>query len=107
MAPPGSIETKLNASAQLQTFPYQTVSNSFPYSNALLAKVISTILPFKSLTDKKTKKHLTFFTPCPAASDTLTEEFRTIFTPRKLFRIRRTVSPPEALKISGKTHIHC
>jgi len=44
----------LNTDAQLQTFPYPTVSKSFLYSNAFMAKSGAQSLTFKSVTDKHT-----------------------------------------------------
>ena len=44
---------KLNTGAQLQTFPYPTVSKSFPYSNAFTAKSGTQTLTFKSVTDRQ------------------------------------------------------
>ena len=38
VSPIGNSLTKLNTSAQLQTFPYPMVSKSFLYSNAFVAK---------------------------------------------------------------------
>jgi len=45
----------LNTAAQLQTFPYPTVSKSFLYSNAFMAKSGAQSLTFKSVTNKQTK----------------------------------------------------
>jgi len=42
--------------AQLQTFPYQTASKSFLYSNAFMAKSGAQTLTFKSVTDKQTNR---------------------------------------------------
>jgi len=39
MSPVGSNLRKLSMAAQLQTFPYPTVSKSFLYSNAFMAKL--------------------------------------------------------------------
>ena len=47
---------KLNADAQLQTFPYPTVSKSFLYSNAFMAKSGAQSLTFKSVMDRQTTK---------------------------------------------------
>ena len=49
LSPNGNSPTKLNTGAQLQTFPYPTVSKSFLYSNA-----------FRQ-TDRQTDKKLNFF----------------------------------------------
>ena len=57
MAPPSVVETKLNAGAHLQTFPFLMIPRSFPYSNAFIAKWRSQSLSFKKLdehTDKQT-----------------------------------------------------
>jgi len=40
--------------AQLQTFPYQTASKLFLYSNAFMAKSGAQSLMFKSVTNKQT-----------------------------------------------------
>ena len=48
---------KLNTGAQLQTFPYQTASKSFLYSNGVTAKSGAQSLTFKSLTNTQTNKH--------------------------------------------------
>jgi len=45
---------KLNTSAQLQTFPYPTVSKSFVYSNVVMAKSGAQTFTFKSVTDRQT-----------------------------------------------------
>jgi len=42
--------------AQLQTFPYPTVSESFLYSNAFMAKSGAQILTFKNVTDRQTDR---------------------------------------------------
>jgi len=51
---------KVEHGQQLQTFPYATVSKSFLYSNAFMAKWGAQSLTFKSVTgrqtDKQTKK---------------------------------------------------
>ena len=46
---------KLNTSEQLQTFPYPTVSKSFLYSNAFLAKSGAQTVTFTSVTNRQTK----------------------------------------------------
>ena len=56
LSPIGNNLTKLNTNAQLQTFPYPTVSKSFLYSNAFMAKSGAQTLTFKSVTDKQTNK---------------------------------------------------
>jgi len=61
---------KLDTGTQLQTFPYPTVSKSFLYSNAFMAKSGAQSLTFKSMTnrqrDKQTNrqtKNSTFWPP--------------------------------------------
>ena len=56
VSPIGNSLTKLNTSAQLQTFPYPTVSKSFLYSNAFMAKSDAQSLTFKSVTNKQTNR---------------------------------------------------
>ena len=56
MSPIGNSLTKLNTGAQLQTFPYPTVSKSFLYYNAFMAKSGAQSLTFKSVTNKQTDK---------------------------------------------------
>jgi len=56
MSPVGSRQRKLNTGAQLQTFPYPTVSKSFLYSNAFLAKSCAQTLTFTSVTNKQTNR---------------------------------------------------
>jgi len=63
VAPPSGIETKLNVDAQLQTFPYPTISKPLLSSNAFWVMSSQTML-FKSMTDKLTdKKKSTFLAP--------------------------------------------
>ena len=52
----GNNLTKLNTGAQLQTFPYPTVSKSFLSSTAFMAKSGAQSLTFKSVTDRQTNK---------------------------------------------------
>ena len=47
---------KVEHGAQLQTFPYRTVSKSFLYSNAFMPKPGAQSLTFKSVTNKQTDK---------------------------------------------------
>jgi len=54
VSPIGSSLTKLNTDAQLQTFPYPTLSKSFLYSNAFMVKSGAQNLTFKSVTDRQT-----------------------------------------------------
>jgi len=56
MSPFGSNLRKLGTDAELQTFPYPTVSKLFLYSNALMAKLGAQSLTFKSVTDGQTDK---------------------------------------------------
>jgi len=56
LSPVGGDLKKLNTGAQLQTFPYPTVSKSFLYSNAFMAKSGAQTLTFKSMTNKQTDK---------------------------------------------------
>jgi len=49
------VETKLNAGAQLQTFPCLTTSETFPGSSALIAKSLAQTIPFKSVMHKKSR----------------------------------------------------
>jgi len=56
VSPVGGSLTKLYTGAQLQTFPYPMLSNSFLYSNAFMAKSGAQSLAFKSVTDKRTDK---------------------------------------------------
>ena len=68
LSPFGNNLTKLNTGTQLQTFPYPTVSKSFLYSNAFMAKSGAQTLAFKSVTDKsvadrQTKKTQHFWSP--------------------------------------------
>ena len=53
----GNNLTKLNTSAQLQTFPYPTISKSFLYSNALMAKSGAQSPTFKPVTNRETDRH--------------------------------------------------
>jgi len=68
VSPIGNSLTKLNMGAQVRTFPYPTVSKSFLYSNAFMAKSGAQSLTFKSMTNKQTNrqtKKLNVF-GCPA-----------------------------------------
>ena len=56
MSPIAGNLRKLNADAQLQTFPYPTVSKSFLYSNAFMAKSGAQSLTFKSVMNKQTDR---------------------------------------------------
>jgi len=46
VAPVGGILRKLNDDAHVQTFPYPTVSKSFLYSNAFMAKLCAQSMSF-------------------------------------------------------------
>jgi len=59
LSPIGSVMRKLNTSTQLQTFPYPTVSKSFLYSHAFVAKSGTQSLTFKSVTKRQTDKQKT------------------------------------------------
>ena len=65
VSPVGNSLTKLNTGAQLQTFPYPTVSKSFLYSNDFIAKSGAQSLTFKSVTNRQTdkQKNSTFWPP--------------------------------------------
>jgi len=56
LSPIGNSLTKLNAGAQLQTFPYPIASKLFLYSNAFNAKSGEQSLTFKSVTDRQTNR---------------------------------------------------
>ena len=59
MSPIGINFRKLSMDAQLQTFSYPTVSKSFLYSNAFMAKSGAQSLTFKSVTNRQTSKQKT------------------------------------------------
>jgi len=56
VSPIGSSLRKLDTAAQLQTFPYPTVSKSFLYSNAFMAKSGAHALTFQSVSNRQTDK---------------------------------------------------
>jgi len=56
VSPVGSSLRKLDTGAQLQTFPYPTVSKLFLYSNDFMAKSGAQSLTFKRVTDKQTNR---------------------------------------------------
>jgi len=56
LSPIGNSLTTLNTGAQLQTFPYPTVSKLFLYSNSFMAKSGEQSLTFKSVTDRQANK---------------------------------------------------
>ena len=56
MSTVGGNVRKVNTAAQPQTFPYLTVSKSFLYSNAFLAKSCSQTLTFKIVTGRQTNR---------------------------------------------------
>ena len=62
MSPVGRNLRKLNTDAQLQTFPYPTVSKSFLYSNTFMVKSCAQSLTFTSVMDRQTgrQKNSTF-----------------------------------------------
>jgi len=59
VSPIGSSLRQLNTDAQPQTFPYPTVSKSFLYSHAVMAKSGAQSLTFKSVTNRQTDKQKT------------------------------------------------
>jgi len=61
----GSSLRKLNMGTQLQTFPYPTVSKSFLYSHAFMAKFGAQTLTFKSVTNR----HRQTLFGCPAVGE--------------------------------------
>jgi len=70
MSPIGINLRKLSAGAQPQTFPYPSASESFLYSNAVMAKSGAQTLTFKSVTDRQTDKQKnSAFLATPAASE--------------------------------------
>jgi len=93
MSPIGSNLTKLSTGAQLQTFPYPTVSKSFQYSNAFMAKSGAQSLTFKSVTnrhtDRPTKKLNVFgrhgggLNPSPTKPGTVIEDLERVLAPLK------------------------
>ena len=93
MVPPCGAQTKLNAGAQPQTFPYPTASKAFLYLNTFMtkSKSLAQPLPFKSVTDKQTIKHRTFSPP--PARRLRTEEVHTTLAPQKLLCIWGIVLP--------------
>jgi len=56
VSPIGSRLRKLNTSTKLRIFPYPSVSKSFLYSNAFVAKSGAQSLTFKSVTDRQTNR---------------------------------------------------
>jgi len=63
LLPIGSSLRKLNAGAQLPTFPYPTALKSFMYSNAFMAKSGAQSVTFKSVMNKQTNKNTGRFWP--------------------------------------------
>jgi len=59
VSPLGGNLRKLNADAQLQTFPYPIVSKSLLYSNAFMVKSCAQTLTFKSVMDAQMNKKST------------------------------------------------
>ena len=53
LSPLGDVCKKLNANAQLQTWPYPTISKSFLYSSVIKAKSCTQTLLFKSVNKKR------------------------------------------------------
>jgi len=60
VVPRSSIETKLNMGAQLQTFPYPTISKPLLSSNGFWAKSFSQTLPLQQH-DRQADKKLNIF----------------------------------------------
>jgi len=58
VSPVGSNLRKLSTGVQLQTFPYPTVSKSFLYSNAFMAKAGAQTLTIKSVTNRQTNRQM-------------------------------------------------
>ena len=56
LSPVGNNLRKMNTGGQLQTFPYPTISKSFLYSNAFMAKSGAQSLTFKSVANKQTNR---------------------------------------------------
>jgi len=56
VSPIGGNLRKLNMGAQLQTFPYPTVSKSFPYSKAFIAKSGAQTLSVHHAFERQAKK---------------------------------------------------
>jgi len=68
MSPIGSNLRKLSMGAQLQTFPYPTVSKSFLYSNAFLTKLCAQLSDIQKR-DEQTDKKIQRFWPPRAGAD--------------------------------------
>jgi len=56
VSPIGSSLRKLDTGAELQTFPYPTVSKSCLYSNVFMEKSGTQPLTFKSVTNRQTER---------------------------------------------------
>jgi len=99
---------KLSTGAQLQTFPYPTVSKSFLYSNAFMAKSGVQTLTFTSVTDWQTNRqtnrqidkklnvcshHGGGWNPSPTKLGMVIEDPEHVLAPPKLLGIWRIVSP--------------
>jgi len=70
VSPIGSSLRKLNTATQLQTFPYPSVSKSFLYSNAFMAKSGAQSLTFKSMTHRQTdRQKKSTFLAAPVAGE--------------------------------------
>jgi len=63
VSPIGSSLRKLNTDVQPQAFPYPTVSKSFLYSNAFMAKSGAQSLTMKSVTNRQTDNNTQRFWP--------------------------------------------
>ena len=84
-----STSTKFNMGAQLQTFPYPTISKALLSSNAFWAKSFSQTLSFISVTDRQTKNS-TFLVPsdsckvqAPPNLDMVIEDLEHVLAPLK------------------------
>ena len=70
VSPTGSSLRNLNTGAQLQTFPYPTVSKSFLYSHAFTTKSGAQSMTFKSVKNRQTDKQKnSAFLAAPAAGE--------------------------------------
>jgi len=98
LSPIGNSLTKMNTSAQPQTIPYPTVSKSFLYSNAFIAKSGAQSLTFKGVTNRQTvrqtdKKLNVYGHPgggCNASPTKLgmvIEDLEHVLAPRKLLGV--------------------
>ena len=111
LSPIGNSLTKLNMGAQLQTFPYPTVSKSFLYSNAFMAKLGAQSLTFKSVTKRHTNRQKTqrFSPPRRRVKSEAHQTWHVDRGPRarswasKTFGVCRTLSPLKGTENLGIT----